>query len=55
MLQTETHPWDPVEHLEAEEDQTAYLDAALEDGDPALIAACREDITSARARTPPQG
>ena len=30
--------WDPAEHIKTEEDVINYLDAALEDGDPALIA-----------------
>lgn len=30
--------WDSAEHINTEEDVVAYLDAALEDGDPALIA-----------------
>ena len=34
-----TRPWDPAEHLTTEGDMAAYLEAALEDGDPALIAA----------------
>ena len=35
----ETRPWDASEHLETEEDMAAYLDAALEDGDAALVVA----------------
>ena len=31
---TETHFWDAAEHLKTEEDMVAYLDAALEDGEP---------------------
>ena len=34
-----TRPWDAAEHLTTEEDMAAYLEAALEDGAPALIAA----------------
>ncbi|MEE8075880.1 MAG: putative addiction module antidote protein, partial [Candidatus Binatia bacterium] len=34
-----TRRWDAAEHLETEEDMAAYLEAALEDGDPALVAA----------------
>lgn len=44
MARTETRPWDPAEHLETEEDMAAYLEAALEDGDPALIAAVLDDV-----------
>lgn len=50
MLQrtVETYPWDAAEHLESEEDIAAYLDAALEDGDPALILAALGDIARAK-------
>jgi probable addiction module antidote protein len=48
-----THPWDPAEHLETDDDIAAYLDAALEDGDPALIAAVLGDIARARGMTDP--
>ncbi len=43
-----TRPWDAVEYLETEEDMIAYLDAALEDGDPALIVAVLGDIARAK-------
>ncbi len=46
MVQTRT--WDVVEHLETDEDMAAYLDAALEDGDPAIIVAALGDIARAR-------
>ena len=51
MAKTETHPWDPAEHLETEEDMAAYLEAALEDGDPAVIAAALGDIARAKGMT----
>ncbi|NJL26659.1 MAG: putative addiction module antidote protein [Thermoanaerobaculia bacterium] len=51
MAKTETHPWDPAEHLENEEDKAAYLEAALEDGDPAVITAALGDIARARGMT----
>ena len=44
----ETRPWDVVEHLETEEDMAAYLDAALEDGDTALVVAALGDIARAK-------
>ena len=44
----ETHPWDAAEHLETEEDSIAYLDAALEDGDPTVILAVLGDIARAK-------
>ena len=43
-----THPWDPAEHLESEEDIAAYLEAAFEEGDPSLIAAALGDIARAK-------
>lgn len=44
-------PWDPAEHLETEEDMAMYLEAALEDGEPALVAAALGDIARARGMT----
>ena len=43
--------WDPAEHLETDEDIAAYLDAALEDGDPSLVVAVLGDIARARGMT----
>ncbi|KAB0267822.1 addiction module antidote protein [Microvirga brassicacearum] len=40
--------WDAAEHLESGEDVAAYLDAALEDGDPRLVAAAIGDIARAK-------
>ena len=37
-------PWDPVNHLKTPEDIAAYLDAAFEDGDAALIMAVLNDV-----------
>ncbi len=51
MAKTETYPWDPVDYLETREDMIAYLDAALEDGDPKLIAAVLGDIARAKGMT----
>lgn len=44
-------PWDAVDYLRTEEDMAAYLEAAIEDGDPALIAAAIGDIARARGMT----
>ncbi|MCT0207454.1 addiction module antidote protein [Synechococcus sp. CS-1332] len=44
MTKTETTVWDPVNHLTNSEDMAAYLEAALEDGDPSLVAAALGDI-----------
>lgn len=51
MVKTQTRPWDVMEHLETEEDMAAYLEAALEDGDPALVAAALGDIARAKGIT----
>ncbi len=48
MARTETFPWDAAEHIKTDEDAAAYLDAALEEGDPALVAAVIGDIARAR-------
>jgi probable addiction module antidote protein len=48
MTKTQTRSWDVVEHLETEEEMAAYLEAALEDGDPGLIAAALGDIARAK-------
>ncbi len=44
----ETKIWDPVERLTSPEAEFAYLEAAFEDGDPALITAAIGDIARAR-------
>ncbi|MEO5373370.1 MAG: putative addiction module antidote protein [Alphaproteobacteria bacterium] len=48
MERTETRPWDPVTHLRTPEDIVAYLDAAFEDGDPAVVSAALGDVARAR-------
>jgi probable addiction module antidote protein len=40
--------WDVAEHLQNEEDLTAYFDACLEGGDPKLIAKALGNIAHAR-------
>ncbi len=47
----ETRLWDVVDHLQTDEDMIAYLDAALEDGDPGLIVAALGDIARAKGMT----
>jgi probable addiction module antidote protein len=37
MADVKTIPWDTAEHLDTAEDIAAYLEAAFEDGDPALV------------------
>lgn len=48
MNRLKTRLWDAAEHLKNESDMTAYLDAALEDGDSALITAVLDDIARAK-------
>jgi probable addiction module antidote protein len=40
--------YDTVDYLKTEEEIAAYLDAVIEDGDPALIAAALGDVARAR-------
>ena len=51
MSKTRTKSWDAVEHLKSDEEMAAYLEAALEDGDPALVAAALGDIARAKGMT----
>lgn len=47
-MTTATKLWDPIDNLTSPEAETAYLEAAFDDGDPALIAAVIGDIARAR-------
>ncbi len=51
MALSKTVPWDPAEHLETEADMAASLEAALEEGDPALVAAALGDIARVKGMT----
>jgi probable addiction module antidote protein len=51
MTKIKTYPWDAAEHLETKEDIAAYLEAALEDGDPALVVAALGDIARSKGMT----
>jgi len=51
MTKTKARPWDAAEHLETAEDMAAYLEAALDQGDPALVAAAMGDIARAKGIT----
>ena len=51
MSKTRAKLWDAVEHLKSDVDMAAYLEAALEDGDPALVAAALGDIARAKGMT----
>jgi len=46
-----TIPWDAADHLTDRESIAAYLDAALEDGDPELIKAALGDVARAKGMT----
>jgi probable addiction module antidote protein len=48
MTKTTTTNWDPATHLTTIEDVAAYLEAALQDGDPQVIAAALGDIARAK-------
>ena len=48
MAKTVTTPSDPADHLKTEEDVAAYLEAALKESDPALVAAALGDIAPQR-------
>jgi probable addiction module antidote protein len=51
MAKTKTHSWDAVQYLETDEGMAAYLEAALEEDDPALFAAALGDIARAKGMT----
>ena len=46
-----TRKWDASEYLDSDEMISAFIDAALEDGDPALVAAAIGDIARAKGMT----
>jgi probable addiction module antidote protein len=48
MAKARTRKWDVADHLKSDADMAAYLEAALEDGDPALVAAALGDIARAK-------
>jgi probable addiction module antidote protein len=51
MATIQTYSWDAAEHLETKEDIAAYLEAALEDGDPSLVVAALGDIARSKGMT----
>ena len=51
MAKTVTTRWDPADSLHTDEDMAAYLEAALEEGDPTLVAAALGDIARAKGMT----
>lgn len=48
---TKTRAYDTAKYLRNEKDMVAYLEAALEEGDAALVAAAVGDIARARGMT----
>jgi len=44
MAKIRIRKWDAAEHLKTDADMVAYLEAALEEGDTALVAAVLGDI-----------
>jgi probable addiction module antidote protein len=51
IAMTKTVPWDAADHLKTEADRVAYLEAALQEDDPALFAAALGDIARAKGMT----
>jgi len=51
MKKEKLSAWDAADHLQTESDMEAYLEAALEENDPALIAAALGDIARAKGMT----
>lgn len=51
MKKVKTSVWDAAEHLKTKGDIEAYLEAALEENDPQLIAAALGDIARAKGMT----
>lgn len=51
MSRAETRPWDAADRLETTEGMVAYLEAALEQDGPQLVAAVPGDIARAQGMT----
>lgn len=51
MPKTKTRKWDAAEYLESDEDMVAYLEAALEEGDSAVVATALGAIARAKGMT----
>jgi len=48
MARTKTQPFDAADYLKSEDDMVAYLEAALEEDDPRVVAAALGDIARAK-------
>jgi probable addiction module antidote protein len=51
MAKTKTRRWEAAKHLKTKADIVAYLEAALEEGDPALFTAALGDVARAKGMT----
>ncbi len=51
MTKTHTKRWDAATHLKSNEAIAAYLEAAIEDGDPAVVTAALGDIARSKGMT----
>jgi probable addiction module antidote protein len=51
MATLKTYAWDASDHLKTKEDIAAYLEAALEEGDPSLVTAALGDIARSHGMT----
>jgi hypothetical protein len=49
LKKTRIFPYDPARHLRTEEERAAFMEAALDDGDPQLLAAAQEVVARSRA------
>ena len=47
----ETRPWDITRYLDSDEAIAAYIESALEEDDPALLAAALGDVARAKGMT----
>ncbi len=50
-VKVKTTKWDVVEYIKSDEDMADYLDAAMEDGHPAVIATAIGNIARAKGMT----
>jgi probable addiction module antidote protein len=46
-----TYKWDPARHLKTDKERAAYLEVALEDGNPGLVTAVLGDIARSKGMT----
>ena len=51
MTRVRTHPWEVTRYLDSDEAIAAYLDAALQENDPTLLAAALGDVARAKGMT----